>query len=88
MGTTQTIRRSCAVKPETIDGISEQIRGFLAQNGVDREICLRMGLVTEEILIALDRAVPSLSADQRSQVQTMQMRCFHRLSLWARRSIV
>ena len=56
MGTMQTIRHSCAVKPETIDGISEQIRGFLAQNGVDREICLRMGLVTEEILIALDRA--------------------------------
>ena len=56
MGAKAAIRRVCAVTPETIDGISEEIRGFLARCGIDREIGLRMGLVTEEILIALDRA--------------------------------
>ncbi len=49
----QKTQKSYSIRPETIDGIAGEVRGFLETSGVSREVCLRMQLVMEELLIAL-----------------------------------
>ena len=48
-------RKTYSIKLETIDSIAGEVRGFLERSGVSREICLRMELVMEELLISLQR---------------------------------